>query len=287
VLCAARRMASLAAAQEAEAVIILARRRAAQARDRKNPHLAGHVTDEIAAALTLTGRAATRLLEVSGGLARLPRVLAAQHSGIIDSPRAAVFADELASLGDTDARQAAGLVLPRAGGLTTGQLRDALRKIVLSIDPEAVRRRRERARKDASVQLWEEPSGNTALAGRELPRASAIAAGATLTATARWLQARGAEGTLDQLRVLVFTASVAGQPVNTLLPDPPPTAAASPMPAPVRPVLTPAARARPTVPAALAAMAPHAAALPVPALCRRARPGRAAAGRGGPRSPGP
>ncbi|MGH3398131.1 MAG: hypothetical protein ACRDPO_25935, partial [Streptosporangiaceae bacterium] len=39
VLCAARRMASWAAAQEVEAVITLCRRRARQARERKNKHL--------------------------------------------------------------------------------------------------------------------------------------------------------------------------------------------------------------------------------------------------------
>src|SRR5262249_54406492 len=79
----------------------------------------------------------------------------------------------------------------------------------------------ERARKDASVQLWDEPSGNTALAGRELNRAAAIAADARLTAYARWLQAHGAEGTLDQLRAAVFTARLSDQPLDTLLPDHP------------------------------------------------------------------
>ena len=58
VLCAAARMEALAAAQKTEAIITLARRRTAQARERKNLHLAEHVGDEIAAALTLTGRSA-------------------------------------------------------------------------------------------------------------------------------------------------------------------------------------------------------------------------------------
>jgi hypothetical protein len=49
VLCAWRRMASWAAAGEIAAVIALARRRAAQARERKNPNLIDHVGDELAA----------------------------------------------------------------------------------------------------------------------------------------------------------------------------------------------------------------------------------------------
>ncbi|MGN6177347.1 MAG: DUF222 domain-containing protein, partial [Streptosporangiaceae bacterium] len=219
-MCASRRMASLAAAQEFELVITLVRRRNAQARERKDLNLAEHVVDEGAAAVCLTGRAAGRLVEIAGNLARLPAVLAALTVGAIDRDRAVVIAEELAALNDTDARAAADKILSRAPGLTTGQLRDRLRRIVFSIDPDAVRRRREKARKDASVQLWDEPSGNTALAGRELSRAQAIAADARLTAYARWLQACGAEGTLDQLRAAVFVARLNDQPIETLLPDP-------------------------------------------------------------------
>ena len=96
VLCAAERMASWAAAQKAEAVITLCRRRAAQARERQNKHLIEHVAGEVAAALTLTGRAASRLVDICGYLERLPEVRAALAAGMIDWARAVVFADELA-----------------------------------------------------------------------------------------------------------------------------------------------------------------------------------------------
>ena len=98
VLCAAERMASWAAAQKAEAVITLCRRRAAQARERRNKHLIEHVAGEVAAALTLTGQAASRLVDICGWLERLPEVRAALAAGIIDWARAVVFADELAGL---------------------------------------------------------------------------------------------------------------------------------------------------------------------------------------------
>ncbi len=39
------------------------------------------MTDEIAAALTLTGRSAARLLDVAAGLARMPAVHAALKAG--------------------------------------------------------------------------------------------------------------------------------------------------------------------------------------------------------------
>ena len=217
-LCAARRMASWAAAQEAEAVITLCRRRAAQARERKNPHLAEHVPGEVAAALTLTGQAASRLVDICGYLERLPEVRAALAAGIIDWARAVVFADELATLDDAAARRAARRVLPRAGGMTTAQLRRALRRERELADPDAARRRREQGRMDAAVHRWDEPSGNSALAGREMTPADAITADARLTAQARWLQARGATGTLDQLRCAVFAAVLNGRGIKTLLP---------------------------------------------------------------------
>ncbi len=105
VLCAAERMASWAAAQKAESVITLCRRRAAQARERKNKHLIEHVADEVAAALTLTGRAANRLVAVCGYLERLPAVRAALAAGVIDWARAVVFADELAACDDEAAAE--------------------------------------------------------------------------------------------------------------------------------------------------------------------------------------
>ena len=224
-LCAARRMASWAAAQEVESVITLCRRRAAQARERKNKHLIEHVADEVAAALTLTRRAANRLVSVCGYLERLPAVRAALAAGVIDWARAVVFADELAALDDEAARKIAGRVLPRAGEMTTAQLQRALRREVELHDPDAVRRRRERGRKDAAVHLWTEGSGNSALAGREMKPADAIGADARLTAQAKWLQVRGVSGTLDQLREAALAAVLNGRDITTLLPASPDSSA--------------------------------------------------------------
>ena len=144
-------------------------------------------------------------------------MLAALARGEIDWARACVFVDELAGLSDADAADIAGSLLDQAGGWTTGQLRAALRRAVLAFDPDAARRRREAARKDAEVQVWEEPSGNAALAGRELPPADVLAADARLTALARWLKGHGAAGTIAQLRAAAYLALL-GRPVSSLLP---------------------------------------------------------------------
>lgn len=222
VLCAWRRMASWAAAGEAAAVSALARRRAAQSTAPGREHLAEHVGDEIAASLTLTGRAAAGLLSMSNGLARLPDVLAALERGEVDWPKACQFVIEVDALtDDAVARAIAARLLDRTppGGWTTGQLEAGLRRAVLAADPEALIRRREEARKDAEVQAWDEASGNAALAGRELPPADVFAADSRLTALAGRLQDRGAPGTISQLRAAVYLALINGRPVETLLPN--------------------------------------------------------------------
>jgi len=221
VLCAWRRMSSWAAAGETAAVMELVRRRRAQSDEPDTSRLAEHINDELAAALTLTGRSADRLISMSSGLARLSEVHAALESGQIDWAKACLFVSELAALDDDDvAREIARRLLGRAGagGWTTGQLRAALRRAVLSADPGAADRRREEARKDAEVQSWDEPSGNAALAGRELPPADVIAADSRITALARWLQDRGAVGTLSQLRAAAYIAVLADRPLESLLP---------------------------------------------------------------------
>jgi hypothetical protein len=169
------------------------------------------VSSELAAALTLTGRSADTLLCLSRDLARLPMVLRALAQGRIDRARAEIFASELAALGDVAAAAIANGLIDIAGSMTTSRLRYALRRMVLTVDPTAVRRRAAKAREDARVETWSESSGNSALAGRELPSADAIAADRRISAIARALQEAGASGTMDELRAAAFVALLTGR----------------------------------------------------------------------------
>ncbi len=182
-LCASRRLASWAAAGEAAAITELARRRTAT-----GLRAIEHLDDEIAALLTLTGRAAT-LTGTAAALARLPQASAALRAGQLDWPRAAVIADETCCLSDADAAAVEDQVLPLAPGQTTGQLRAAVRRAVLAIDADAAIKRRAKAEKSARVETWTETTGTSALAGRDLPPAHVIAADRHLDALARWLKA--------------------------------------------------------------------------------------------------
>ncbi|HKD88556.1 MAG TPA: hypothetical protein VKB62_08510 [Streptosporangiaceae bacterium] len=228
-LCGWQRLAAWAQAGQVDCLNTLIQRRKEQSVELNRPSLAAHVDDEVAAALALTGRAAIRLLDVSAGLARLPQVAATLTAGRIDWAKASLFTDLLAGLPDQAANDIAALVLA-AGDITrktAGQLRAALIRAILAYDPDAAQRRREQARKDASVQAWPEPSGNAALAGRELSPADVVHASAQLTADAHWLAAHGVPGSVDELRALAFTARLTNRPLSSLLPAPSDAAIAS------------------------------------------------------------
>jgi hypothetical protein len=230
VLCAARRLASRQAAIEFAAVSELDARRQRAAGRPGWSRVSEHVSAELAAALTLTGRSADALLGLSRGLARFPAVRAALFAGRIDRDRAAVFVTELAGLDDITAAAVAAAFVGLAGSMTTGQIRAALRAMVLAVDPASARRRAEKGRADARVEVWQEGSGNAALAGRELPPADVIAADKRISAVARALKDAGAPGTMDQLRAAVFAALLAGRDPGSLVPevDTPASAASSP-----------------------------------------------------------
>jgi hypothetical protein len=230
-LCASRRLASRQAAAElaATAELDARRRRDAAARPSTPANTSSavgeQVSAELAAALTLTGRAADSLLALARDLARLPQVRAALAAGRIDLAKARVFAAELAALDGPAAARIAARYLDRAEGWTISQLRRALRAAVLAADPAAGKRKMDKARKDTRVEAWQEGSGNAALSGRELPPAQAIAADARIGQIARALKARGAPGTLDQLRAHVYLALLLGTDPASLLGGEPGTAA--------------------------------------------------------------
>jgi hypothetical protein len=233
VLLGCQRQIAWSQARLSAAVSALAARRRAQAARPGRSELGEHVAEELAVSLALTVRSASRLLDVTAGLGRLPGVAAALQAGRIDWPKACLFADELAVLDDEQALAAAARLLGRASEQTTAQLRAALARAVLAADPAAADRRRKESRNDTRVEVWHEPSGNAALAGRELAPADAVAADAALSADAGWLRDNGLAGTLAELRAAAYLARLSGRDLAGLLPrnnptDPGPGTAASP-----------------------------------------------------------
>ena len=138
-----RRLESWSAAGTLSVVAELARRRPA---DGTAPAAPGRfpdqpsefLTDEIAAALTLTGPAAGTCLDLAMDLAtRLPGTAAALRAGIIDYLRARIIAEATRILSAGDARRVEALILAKAGQQTSGQLRAELARTILAIDPGA------------------------------------------------------------------------------------------------------------------------------------------------------
>src|SRR5579875_591994 len=175
VLRAWQRLESWCASGLLTAVAELARRRPA---DRTPPAASGglpaqlseFISDELAAALTLTGRAADACQELALDLAiRLPATVRALEQGLIDRAKARLIAESTRVLTNEQARAVEAQILTRAGQQTTGQLRAAVTRAVLAADPEAAARRREPAQKDPRARRWPEAAGTAALAGYGLP----------------------------------------------------------------------------------------------------------------------
>jgi Domain of unknown function (DUF222) len=232
VLRAWHRLESWCASGGLTAIAELARRRPAE-RTAPAPaaafpaHLSEFVIDEVAAALTLTSRAADAQLDLALDLeTRLPGTARALHGGIIDLPKARLIAEATRILSDDHARQVETKILPAAGAQTSGQLRSAVARAVLAVDPEAAARRREEAQKDPRLRHWREDAGTAALAGYGLPPADVLAADERLTARALSLRVAGLPGTLEELRARAYLDALLGQE-STLpgLDDQPPLAA--------------------------------------------------------------
>ncbi|HEV2374297.1 MAG TPA: DUF222 domain-containing protein [Streptosporangiaceae bacterium] len=148
VLRAGRRLASWAAAMELAVAGDLARRRLAE-EEAGETGAAEHITDEVAAALTLTGRAADRVVNLALDLSELPATAAALASGEIDLPRAWVIADETSSLAPARRSAVEQAILACAGTQTTTELHRAARRAVIAVDPAAAKERKERAQWEA------------------------------------------------------------------------------------------------------------------------------------------
>ena len=209
-----RKLSSWAQAGELAAVAEMAARRHAEALGAGDRQSVADeaATDEIAAALTLTSRAAQALSERAISMRELPATQAALAAGRIDMPRALVLLNSLAGQHPALARAVETQVINQAPAQTTGQLRASVNRALLAADPEAAEKRRKTEEKHARLEQLPEPGGCTAsLTGRFLPVAATVNAWNHLTALARALRSSGAPGSLDELRAQVFLALLTGR----------------------------------------------------------------------------
>jgi hypothetical protein len=171
-----------------------------------------HADSEIAFALTWTDYTANLMLSVAFTvLEKVPAVGEAMLAGRCDLDKAKVFTTELADSDKPQARRVVARILPEVHRLTTGQLRDALRRLILTIDPDAARTRHDKAVADRCVQHQEFANGTAAIAATYLPKDKAAAAFDHVDAIARAAKAAGHDGrTIDQLRADIAADLLAG-----------------------------------------------------------------------------
>lgn len=101
-----------------------------------------YAADEIRAALSWTRRAADRELDFAEALVlRMPAVFTALDTGTIDRNKAWVFVDLCADLTPEQTEVVCTRLLPRAGGLTTGELAARIKRLAIALDPEWAARR--------------------------------------------------------------------------------------------------------------------------------------------------
>jgi hypothetical protein len=235
VAAAFRRVASWAQAGELAAVAAIASRTAERdpkvgtGEDGCPAGLAPSAVAEVSLALSMSHVGASWWAGLGVALQwRLAATGRALAAGEIDVSRARLVSEATAVLSDELAQKVEARVLPDAGQQTTGQLRAALRRAVIAVDPRGADDRRRDAELQADVRLYADGAGTATIAATGLPSVHSAAMMARLTALARGLRAGGAGGRLGLLRAYALTGLVLG--TMPLIPAPGPEAPTDPGP---------------------------------------------------------
>jgi hypothetical protein len=155
---------------------------------------------EVSTLLCLSDRAAHARLRLARELTqRLPRTLESLRTGRIEEFKARLIADTVTVLSDEQASQVEDRVLAKAPGQTVGQLRAALAKAVLVVDPHGAEQRRLARRTQRRVTSQPTGDGEAVLSiAHSAARIAVIRA--ALRGRARQLRAEPDESrTLDQI----------------------------------------------------------------------------------------
>src|SRR5580700_3701758 len=161
--------------------------------------------DELASELHMSQRGAAGQMDFATEVAkRLPKTFAALAAGLIHPIHLRIIEEQTRYLSDADAAKADAILAEGAPGQTFGELRYAARKLVLKLDPDIARKRKEAARREAYVRRFQEESGNAGMVARELPSDEVLASWQHVEQRALDLRAARVPGTLQDLRVRAY-----------------------------------------------------------------------------------
>jgi hypothetical protein len=215
----ARRLASWAQSRELAAIAELRRRRVQDDEGNDPGHriLDAHesVCQEVSAALTVTGNAASTLVHLAERLTTtLPGTRRALESGRIDLPKARVLCDLTDGLDPELCQHLEATVLPTADQRTTGQLRRRIRTLIQRMAPEHLQQRKREAVRDRRLEIWDdEHSATSNLVVTGLDPLQAHTTFNRITAAARAMRADGDPRTLHQLRADLARQLLRGHPL--------------------------------------------------------------------------
>jgi Domain of unknown function (DUF222) len=162
--------------------------------------------DEVAAELRLSVQsAAGQMMYAVAVEDRLPCSFAALAAGKICPVHLRIIDDETRILSPELAAAADEILAEAAQSKTFGELRYAAHRLVLKLDAEAARKRKEdAAKREAEVRRFRESSGNAGLIARELPPDEVLAAWQHVDQRAHDLRAAGMAGSLRELRIRAY-----------------------------------------------------------------------------------
>jgi hypothetical protein len=174
---------------------------------------------EIALALTATEYSAQAQVELTADLSRrLPLAFAELDAGRADLHRVRVLAEGTQFLSDEDAGKVDALLAPGLGQWTTGDLREKVRRAVISIDPAAAERRASQAARKARFAVYGNDDQTATAAVERMPAHLGAAVKARVNAIARAAKAAGMTDPMPLLEAKVAT----GLLLDTLPDIPPP-----------------------------------------------------------------
>jgi hypothetical protein len=166
------------------------------------PRRQDFAADEVASAFNVTWLSAAGEIDSARTVKRrLPVTFAALGAGKLHPVHVKIIEEVTGILSDEDAAIADEELAEAAQSKTYGELRRAATRLVLKLDPEAVRKRKEKARGQARVRAFREESGNAGITGREMPSVEVLASMQHVEARARALREAGVPGTWEELKV--------------------------------------------------------------------------------------
>ena len=222
VIRAARRMESRAVWTHLAAVREFAARRAAAPGSASRCGFREFAAEELAWEVNLTAQAAEDQMAYACAVAdRLPRTFAALAAGQIHPVHVLIIDNETALLSPENAARADEVLAEAAQSKTFGQLRHSAHRLVLKLDPDSARRKKEEAKKDAHVRRFREDSGNAGMVAREMPPDEILASWQHVEQRALDLRAARVAGTLQELRVRAFLDLLQERDSRNTQADPP------------------------------------------------------------------